>query len=256
MTEFLLFRLYGAMVSWGEIAVGEYRQTSDPPSRSAIIGLISAAYGIKREKQNSLDAVSKGFKVAFRMDSPGILIRDYHTTQVPASGTGRNKKSFTIRRDELAEPDENISTILSTRDYRCDAITTVCIEATAHAPYLLSDVALKLRSPSFVLYLGRKSCPLCLPLFPFVVSADNAKGAYFKFDKQVPAFPSGISNSPLVRIFWEVGMTMGIPPYMSTLRRDDPGSRSRWHFHNRTEYSAEFPKNEVISDVHEQSTTS
>jgi len=255
MPDFLLFRLYGAMASWGEIAVGEYRPTSDHPTRSAIIGLISAAYGIKRENQKALDAVSKGFKVAFRMDSPGTLVRDYHTTQVPASGVGRNKKSFTTRRDELAESNKNFSTILSTRDYRCDAISTVCIEVTADAPYSLSDVAQKLRSPAYVLYLGRKSCPLCLPLSSFVITTDDAKEAFFNFDKQVPIFPGGIRNNQLVRIFWEEGMTMGIPPNMSAFRRDDPGSRSRWHFHNRTEYSADFPKKEVISDVHQQSTT-
>ena len=255
MPEFLLFRLYGAMASWGEIAVGEYRPTSDHPSRSAITGMVSAAYGIKREDQKALDAVSKGFKVAFRMDTTGTLVRDYHTTQVPASGTGRNKRSFTTRRDELAEPDDNISTILSTRDYRCDAIATVCIEATAHAPYSLSDVALKLRSPAFVLYLGRKSCPPCLPLSPVVVSAADAKTAFFQFDKQIPGFPGRINYDPSVRIFWEDGMTMGISHRMSAFRRDDPGSRSRWHFNNRTEYSADFPKTEVIADVHQQGTT-
>jgi len=255
MPAFLLFRLYGAMASWGEIAVGGYRPTSDHPTRSAITGLISAAYGIKRENQKAHDAISKGYKMAFRMDSLGTLISDYHTIQVPASGKGRNKKSFTTRRDELAEPDENISTILSTRNYRCDAITTVCIEATVYAPYSLPDVAMKLHSPMFVLYLGRKSCPPSLPLSPIVVATADAKAAFFEFDKNNPGFPGNVSYNQLVRIFWEDGMKMGISPTMSELRRDNPGSRSRWHFHNRTEYSADFPKNEAIVDVHQPRTT-
>ncbi|MCX6692555.1 MAG: type I-E CRISPR-associated protein Cas5/CasD [Methanoregula sp.] len=240
MPAFLLFRLYGPMASWGEIAVGEYRPTSDHPTRSAITGLISAAYGIKRDDQKALDAVSKGFKMAFRLDSPGTLISDYHTTQVPASGKGWNKKSFTTRKDELSGPVENISTVLSTREYRCDSITTVCIEATGDTPYSLPDVALKLRSPVFVLYLGRKSCPPSLPLSPIVVAAVDAKAAFSQFDKKTPLFPGMVNDGQFVRVFWEDDMVMGISPRMSTLRRDNPGSRSQWQFRSRTEHSADL----------------
>ena len=51
MREFLIFRLYGMMASWGDIAVGELRPTFDHPSRSAIVGLLAAALGIRRDEE-------------------------------------------------------------------------------------------------------------------------------------------------------------------------------------------------------------
>ncbi|MBU1741588.1 MAG: CRISPR-associated protein Cas5 [Proteobacteria bacterium] len=48
MTEFLLFRLYGPLASWGGIAVGEYRPTDAHPSKSAVLGLLAAAAGVDR----------------------------------------------------------------------------------------------------------------------------------------------------------------------------------------------------------------
>jgi CRISPR system Cascade subunit CasD len=240
MSEFLLFRLYGAMASWGEIAVGEYRPTSDHPSRSAMIGLISAAFGIKRDKQKSLDAVDEGYRLAFRMDSPGILVRDYHTSQVPASGSGKNAKVFLTRKEELESPEDTISTILSSRDYRCEALATVCLEPTASAPYTLTEIAEQLRNPAFVLYLGRKSCPPCSPLSPIIVNAPDARGAFFKFDQKVPKIEHLENSRQPARIFWEQGITSGLSPDLSMNRRDNPGARSRWQFNNRTEFSAEY----------------
>jgi CRISPR system Cascade subunit CasD len=35
--EYLLFRLYGPMASWGEIAVGEMRHSEVKPSKSALL---------------------------------------------------------------------------------------------------------------------------------------------------------------------------------------------------------------------------
>ena len=49
MADFLVFQLYGALASWGDIAVGEYRPSQGHPSKSAITGLLAAALGIERE---------------------------------------------------------------------------------------------------------------------------------------------------------------------------------------------------------------
>ena len=46
--DYLVFRLYGPMCSWGDIAVGEVRPSTVHPAKSAILGLIAAALGIKR----------------------------------------------------------------------------------------------------------------------------------------------------------------------------------------------------------------
>ena len=49
--DILVFRLYGPMASWGEIAVGENRHTANYPSKSALLGLLGAALGIERDDE-------------------------------------------------------------------------------------------------------------------------------------------------------------------------------------------------------------
>ena len=48
MPEYLVFQLYGPFMSWGDIAVGEMRPSAMMPAKSAILGLLAAAVGIKR----------------------------------------------------------------------------------------------------------------------------------------------------------------------------------------------------------------
>jgi CRISPR system Cascade subunit CasD len=81
MEKYLVFRLYGPMAAWGEIAVGETRKCAFFPGKAAILGLLGAALGIKREEQDRLDALTKGYTVAVKVVNPGILLKDFHTAQ-------------------------------------------------------------------------------------------------------------------------------------------------------------------------------
>jgi len=237
MPEFLIFRLYGMMASWGDIAVGEFRPTYDHPSRSAIFGLLAAALGIRRDEEERLSTLSNAYRMAIRVDAPGVLLRDYHTSQVPPAGKGRKKHSFSTRREELAMPREELSTVLSTRDYRCDAVSTVCIwKGSGSAPYLLEELATALNSPVFALYLGRKSCPLALPVHAQVVAGENLAAAL-----SAARFPDGdllrgLLHEGELQVFWEGDQDAGIPAIHTTLRYDNPLSRERWQFGSRPEH--------------------
>lgn len=234
MTEWLVLQLYGPMASWGDIAVGEYRPSADRPTRSAIIGLMAAALGIRYNEQDKLDTLTKGYRISYRLDDEGIPIRDYHTTHVPSSGSGRNRRVFVTRRDELAAPEKDISTILSSRDYRCDVRVTVFISATDSAPYTLQDLIEPLKNPIFVLYLGRKSCPLGLPLNPRVITADSLSNACMQIPP--PSLPVNSGLKSHIRVFWEEGVSAGLPELHSVIRRDEPLSRKRRQFANRIEH--------------------
>nr|WP_284509571.1 CRISPR-associated protein Cas5 [Salinivibrio costicola] len=59
MRDYLVFRLYGPLASWGEPAVGGDRPTSAYPSRSAVLGLLGAALGIKRMIRYSFQVCNK-----------------------------------------------------------------------------------------------------------------------------------------------------------------------------------------------------
>lgn len=229
MVEYLIFQLYGPMAAWGDIAVGEYRPSFAHPSKSAIMGLVAAALGIRRDEEDRQRSLSEACSFAVRVDAMGSLLRDYHTVQVPPEKRGVTRYT---RYSELAV--ENLNTILSSRDYRCDAAYTVALrvrEGTAYTAQMLSDA---LRRPTFILYLGRKSCPLALPLQPKVSNANNLKEALDSMSFSDDALP-GVLTSSQVGVYWEDGSESGYERDHVVMRRDEPISRKRWQFAERRE---------------------
>jgi CRISPR system Cascade subunit CasD len=239
MADYLVFHLYGPMAAWGDIAVGEYRPSFAHPSKSAIIGLLAAALGIRRDEEERQKQLTGAFSYAVRVDAMGSLLRDYHTIQVPTSGTVRNPKTFHTRKAELADSDLN--TILSSRDYRCDAVYTVAVTLREGAPYSVKSLADALRKPVFTLYLGRKSCPLALPLSPLVIIAESVKEAMTKVPVPDELHDLIQGNSSLV--YWE-GDQGGYEREQVITRRDEPLSRKRWQFSERKENFATVRREE------------
>ncbi len=236
MADYLVFQLYGPMAAWGDIAVGEYRPSFAHPSKSAIIGLLASALGIRRDEEERQRLLAKGCSFAVRVDAMGSLLRDYHTAQVPSA-----KKGVThyTRRSELAV--ENLNTILSSRDYRCDAACTIAIRLHKNAAYGAQMLCEKLRKPDFTLYLGRKSCPLALPLQPKVIQVTNFKEALETVSFANDALP-GVLTPSQVSVYWENGAEGGYESDHMVTRRDEPLSRKRWQFSERRENYASIRK--------------
>jgi CRISPR system Cascade subunit CasD len=68
----------------GEEAVGEVRHSATVPTRSAILGLLSAALGISRDEEEQLNKVNQHYHVAVHaLASHDRWLRDYHTVSVP-----------------------------------------------------------------------------------------------------------------------------------------------------------------------------
>ncbi len=242
MTNFLIFRLYGPMVSWGDVAVGSSRPSFSHPSKSAVFGLLAAAIGIRRDEDDKLRLLATSYNFAVRVDASGTMLRDYHTSQVPPSGTGKNQKYFATRKDELAVSKKDMKTILSTRDYYCDAVYTVCLWCkTEVVPYSLEFLMQKLDAPEFVLYLGRKSCPLALPINAKVVDSVNLQEAFSGMGSD--DFLAGLEKDNKMRFYWEGEDDAGLPAVHSITRRDTSLSRKQWQFADRNEYFAVIPAN-------------
>jgi CRISPR system Cascade subunit CasD len=241
MRSFLLFRLYGPQASWGEIAVGEVRPTALQPTRSALLGLLGAALGLRRGDDASLSALGATLRFAILVERAGVPARDYHTVQVAPPRRGRTALT---RADQLRERRHELGTILSYRDYRCDALYDVAAWHEGGPPaFPLERLAAALERPVFTLYLGRKSCPLALPLGARVVEADNARAALESHPApalKIPgdryrAFPAQLPGSPL-GLFWEGDPGLGPDAAQSrAIRRDDPVSSARRIFRTRTE---------------------
>ncbi|HIJ95860.1 MAG TPA: type I-E CRISPR-associated protein Cas5/CasD [Desulfuromonadales bacterium] len=239
MADYLVFQLYGPMAAWGDIAVGEYRPSFAHPSKSAIIGLLAAALGIRRDEEERQNTLVAACYFAVRVDSMGALLRDYHTIQVPSSGTATKPKKFHTRKAELA--DSNLNTILSSRDYRCDAVYTVAVTLRDNAFFSVEKIAGALRKPVFTLYLGRKSCPLAFPLAPQVVSAETVKDAMCT--ALVPDELKSLILEKSYLAYWE-GEHGGYAREQVITRRDEPLSRKRWQFSDRKENFATVSREE------------
>lgn len=237
MSRYLVFQLYAPLVSWGEAAVGEARHSSALPSRSALLGLLAAALGIKREEEQRLLAFNQHYHFAIRpLSGREQWLRDYHTVQTPKEN---RKRRYATRRDELTLSTGEPETMLTFREYRCDAYYHVAVEQTPGALFSLEELANALATPVFPLYLGRKSCPPALPLFPTIIEGTLGEvlrqaqqdGRY----GQISTDLAGITCGQLFCV-WE-GEQKGVTEFAKQQRSDQPVSRQRWQFMTRMQHS-------------------
>lgn len=134
----LLLRLAGPLQSWGTDSKFEVRRTDKEPSKSGVIGLLAAALGRKRnDSLTDLNALRFGIRV----DKEGELLRDFHTARHPSD----QKRVY-----------------ITTRYYLSDAIFLVGLESDDNL--FLEKLMYALKNPVFPLFLGRRSCPITLPL--------------------------------------------------------------------------------------------
>lgn len=243
--DYLVFQLYGAMASWGEPAVGGNRPTSSVPSRSAILGLMASALGIKRECEEELQALQHSVVIAVKQYAPGTVIADFHTVQVPSSIRNVTHRN---RRSELQE--KKLNTILSRREYCCDGLWVIAISLSEKASesITLKIIEDALKKPKFMLYMGRKSCPLANPLQPQIIQSATLREAldtpfidltakqqdYARKDDMKRLFTNGS-----VSYFWELNklaLGVDVDQIITTYPWDEPINRSRWQFKQRKQY--------------------
>lgn len=254
MKRYLIFRLHGALASWGDIAVGDIRPSYRYPSKSAVIGLLAAALGVKRD---DTDKLSELFKLQFsvRVDAFGVPIEDYHTIQTPSEQAIKQDrgKDYWTRLDEIAainwrviqsQSNAEAGAIQSRRTYYCDALYTAAVSEDDNNPITwnklnseivqLNDLIWYLEKPLFNLYLGRKSCPLSLPLEAQIKEGVNCQEAInkaeFKFQEELKLLTKSIET---IAYYSEENLPNS---QMKLSRRDQPINKSTWQFTDRDEY--------------------
>lgn len=237
--DYLVFQLQAPLAAWGGPAVGESRGSAEYASQSALIGLLGAALGLQRSDEAAHARLRDGLAFAVGMLCAGSLLRDYHTAQVPPRSALKGRPHVT-RRQELAVDKTELSTILSSRDYRQNAGCLVAVQARSSSAPTLDALAAALQAPRFVLYLGRKSCPPAAPLWPQCLDADSAYAAFTEYAARLDA-ARGSLLEPLPRlrqIAFDEHMEAGVPTSLTTLRKDRLIRRRGWQFGDRTEHLA------------------
>jgi len=241
--DYLVFRLYGPLAAWGEIAVGGERRSATHPGRSAIIGLLAAAAGIDRHDSERQQRMVESYGVAVKLISAGDILKDYHTAQT--AKTERKVTHYT-RKSELNA--NKLNTVLSSREYRTDALAVVTVWLKNNAPlFTLLDLEKFLKKPTYHLYLGRKSCPLAIPLEPQVQQGETLRQVFdmAKFSPLIcNMYHSEWAEKRELSLFcqedavyfWEDHPMPGMEETQMTERYDQPLCRTQWQFAPRQEF--------------------
>ncbi len=135
----ILLKLAGPLQSWGSSSHFETRHTDFHPSKSAIIGMIAASLGYRRDEDDNIQRLNE-IDFAVRVDQQGKLLRDYHTVH-------KLKPNGSFDR-----------TYVTNRYYLQDAVFVVAISHSDDD--LMAQIEGALRQPYFQPYMGRRALPL------------------------------------------------------------------------------------------------
>lgn len=171
MHRFLILKLKGPMQAWGVHTFEGVRPSANIPTKSAVIGLLGACLGLRRNDREGLKKLIEGICLAVRADQRELSlekITDYHT--------------ILDARVEYIGLKSHKNTIQTWREYLCDAEYTVAIWQLERCEMSLESIADAIKRPYFTPYLGRRSCPIARPLFEQWVEADNFSDALANVD--------------------------------------------------------------------------
>ena len=137
--ETILLKFSGPLQSWGVGSHFETRHTDIYPSKSAVIGMIAASMGYRRNQDNEIIKLN-ALDFAVRVDQQGHLLRDYHTAR-------KYKKNAEFER-----------TYVTNRYYLEDAIFIIAIGSKNEQ--WIEELYSGLKKPYFQPFMGRRSLPL------------------------------------------------------------------------------------------------
>lgn len=161
----LMLRLAGPMQSWGTQSRFIVRDTGLEPSKSGVLGLLCAALGWQRDRDQfpidgrdmTVEQLARSLRMGVRVDRPGTVARDYHTAG------GERRVGSVLGHDHSGKPipygvakadGSKPGTVVSERYYLADADFLIALEAD---PALLAPLADAVAAPTWPLFLGRKS---------------------------------------------------------------------------------------------------
>ena len=132
----LTIKLTSPLQSYGNEANFNLRTSYPHPSKSAVIGMIAAALGYRRDNTEQIVKLNN-LQYAVRVEQSGSMMQEFQTVEY-------NKNSSKTARK------------LTYRNFLQDAVFMVAIGADEET---ITSIHEALRKPKFQLYLGRRSNP-------------------------------------------------------------------------------------------------
>ena len=139
----ILLKLSGPLQSYGTSSYFQTRYTDYYPSKSAVLGLLAACLGYRRDEEEKLRELST-LKFAVRIDQQGGLLKDYH---------------IAITDKEIVEIPQ---TYVTNRYYLEDALFVVALSGMDE---LIDTLTKAIKSPYFQPFMGRRSLPIPVDFF-------------------------------------------------------------------------------------------
>lgn len=145
----VLLKFSGPLQSWGTSSHFEKRHTDFHPSKSAVAGMIAAAFGYRRGEDEKIKRLNQ-LHFAVRVDQPGRILRDYHTAH---------------KYKPNGDPDR---TYVTERYYLEDAVFVVAVGSEDDE--WIMEIAEALKKPYFQPFMGRRSVP---PTADFILGVED-----------------------------------------------------------------------------------
>lgn len=174
---YMVLHLDGVFQSWGNGGTEKLKETSQFPTKSGVIGLLSCALGYTREDKEKIANLSKSLKMATRMDRNGHKTIDFQNV----SGGHYAVVSQLKGGVSLASSNKLID-----KEYLADSAFTVVLEGDVE---LLEKCEEAIRNPKWTYTLGRYNCVPSLPIY----GKKGEKVVYTEFESLLDA----ISSVPL-----------------------------------------------------------
>ena len=146
----ILLKFSGPLQSYGTSSHFQTRYTDYYPSKSAVLGLLAACLGYRRDEEEKLRELST-LKFAVRIDQQGGLLKDYH---------------IAITDKEIVEIPQ---TYVTNRYYLEDALFVVALSGMDE---LIDTLIKAIKSPYFQPFMGRRSLPVPADFFLGVSAED------------------------------------------------------------------------------------
>ncbi len=183
MPEFLSLKLRGVMQSWGGHTYEELRHSEIFPTRSALLGMLAACLGIRRNETQALKKLNNSVDIIVCQSSTDKTQEEESEKNKSRKISAKPKKvtdyhTILDARTVKGNPRESITQ--SWREYLCDTEFTVILGQRNGADFSLQDIASAVNKPVFTPFLGRRCCPLSRPLFDSLIEADTPFAALQK----------------------------------------------------------------------------
>lgn len=175
MRDYLILKLQGPMQAWGEHTFEGTRPSANFPTRSALLGLLGACLGIRRNDYSRHQQLADSVCFAVCKEDRFLVKRSGRKVPLPSAKCTDYHTVLNAREDYIGL--KSHKTIQTWREYLFDAAFTVAVWNTDDASTTLDALEQAIKTPQFTPYLGRRSCPLSRPLFEARHPAENSVAA-------------------------------------------------------------------------------